>query len=129
MNVRRALLTFMLLLCGLTVIVADGFAEEKVASNSDASGYKWSDKMSRGLVNTFTGPIEIIRGIDLTSKSDGAMKGWTLGLVKGFAGTVMRMGAGVLDFITFPFDFPDKDKAPLVKPTYVWEDWEGEYMK
>ena len=32
-----------------------------------------------------------------------------------------RLGAGVIDLFTFPFDFPDENKAPLLEPEYVWQ--------
>lgn len=40
--------------------------------------YSSSEKLGRGLVNVVTSPIEVIRGVDLTSKNKGAAKGWTI---------------------------------------------------
>ncbi len=91
------------------------------------SGYTWQNKFGRGIVNIFTCPLEIIRGIDLTSKSDGPQVGWTIGLLKGVAGTVLRVGTGVVDIFTCPFNFPNPKKAPLMEPEYIWQEWEGEY--
>ncbi len=91
--------------------------------------YRWHDKLSRGVVNAVSSPIEIARGIDLTSRSQGVAKGWTIGLVKGFAGTGLRLGAGVLETLTFPFNWPDEFKDPLIEPKFVWEDWHGEYLE
>lgn len=102
---------------------------KKTTTTTEAATYPWHDKMARGVVNAVTSPVEIVRGIDLTSKSDGVLKGWTIGFVKGLAGGLIRLGAGVVDFVTCPFNFPDKNKAPIVHPTYVWQDWSGEYMK
>ena len=102
------------------------------ADTIDSSGdkeYEWTDKLGRGLANVFTSPVEIIRGIDLTSKEDGPAKGWTIGFVKGIAGGVLRLGAGLVDFVTFPFGFPEETKGPIIKPAFVWEDWVGPYME
>ncbi len=93
------------------------------------SPYKWSNKLGRGVVNVFTSPIEIVRGIDLTSKSDGPLKGWTVGIMMGFAGGILRFATGAVDAFTFPFNFPEEDKGPIINPEYVWESWEGEYLE
>ena len=112
----------------LTCVFLLGQATLSFAEDTLDERYSWSDKLGRGVANVFTSPLEIIRGIDLSSKSDGAVKGWTVGVVKGLAGTILRLGAGVIEFVTFPFDFPDKGKAPIIEPEFVWDDWEGEYM-
>ena len=124
MNLRKMLLLLAITFSLVALTAPMGFADD-----SSESGYQWNDKLARGAVNAVTCPIEIIRGIDLTSKEEGPAKGWTIGFVKGLAGGVMRLGAGIVDFVTFPFNWPDKDKAPIVKPNYVWEDWSGTYMK
>lgn len=89
--------------------------------------YLWQNKFGRGIVNIVTCPLEIIRGIDLTSKSHGPQQGWTIGALKGIAGTVLRVGTGALDLITCPFNFPDPQKAPLMEPEYIWQQWDGDY--
>ena len=123
MDLRKISLTLVVAM-SLTIAVPFCFADE-----AKSSPYQWHDKLSRGFVNAVTSPIEIVRGVDLTSKEDGPAKGWTIGLVKGLAGGVMRLGAGLVDFVTFPFNWPDKEKGPIVEPAYVWEDWQGTYMK
>lgn len=83
--------------------------------------YGWEDKLKRGSLNILTSPVEIARQIQLTTEEDHMLKGWTLGLVTGFGYGFMRFGAGVIDLFTFPFNFPDEDKGPLIEPEYVWE--------
>ena len=119
-TVYSVLLICVFLLGQATLSFADDISDE---------GYTWSDKLGRGVANVFTSPLEIVRGIDLSSKSQGAVKGWTIGIVKGLAGFILRLGSRVIEFVTFPFDFPDEDKAPIIEPEYVWNDWEGEYME
>lgn len=49
-------------------------------------------------------------------------------LIKGIAGTVARLGTGVVDIITFPFEWPVEDRLPIVEPQFGWQDWYGPYM-
>lgn len=85
----------------------------------------WNEKLSRGVVNFFTSPIEIPRTIDHVSNDQGAGRGWTIGLVQGLGRTLVRAGAGLLETVTFPFDFPNENKAPIVQPEYAWERWDS----
>lgn len=90
--------------------------------------YSSAAKLGRGFVNVVTSPVEVIRGIDLTSKESNVGKGWTIGLVKGVAGAVVRFSTGLVDVVTFPFEWPNEDKAPMVEPKYAWQEWHGPYM-
>lgn len=82
---------------------------------------EWGDKLSRGLVNIVSSPVEIGRTVINVSEDEGPAVGWTLGLIKGIGRTGLRLGAGVLEVVTFPFDWPDDDKEPLVKPEWAWQ--------
>ena len=83
--------------------------------------YTWQDKMKRGAVNMVTSPVEIAREIHVTTQEKNLLVGWTIGLVKGLGEGILRFGAGAIDLVTCPFNFPDSNKAPLVDPEYVWE--------
>lgn len=83
--------------------------------------YSWQDKLKRGAVNIVTSPVEIARDIHVTTEEKNLLVGWTIGLAKGLGNAVVRLGAGVVDLFTFPFDFPESRKAPLLDPEYVWE--------
>ena len=87
-----------------------------------------AQKLGRGLVNIVTSPVEIVRGIDLTTKESTVGRGWTVGLVKGLTGTILRLGTGVIDVLTFPFEWPVEDRNPIVKPKYGWQEWYGPYL-
>lgn len=102
---------------------------QPVCAQEEYDGYTWGDKLKRGVVNAFTSPIEVVRGIDLSSKSDGPLYGWTAGIMLGFAGGILRFGTGAVDAFTCPFNFPEEDKEPMIEPEFVWEDWEGEYLE
>ena len=92
-----------------------GFAAE------EAKHYSWLDKLQRGAVNIVTSPVEIAREIHLTTNEKNLLAGWTVGLLKGFGQGFVRLGAGVIDLVTFPFNIPDSQKGPLIDPEYVWQ--------
>ena len=83
--------------------------------------YSWQDKIKRGGLNIVSSPVEIARQIQITSNDQDLLHGWTIGLVKGIGQGFLRFGAGIIDVITCPFDFPKEQKAPLIEPEYVWE--------
>lgn len=83
--------------------------------------YEWHDKLKRGALNIITSPVEVARNIQLTSQEESLLSGWTIGLVKGTGEGVVRLGAGTIDLLTFPFNFPNAKKAPLTQPEYVWQ--------
>lgn len=93
---------------------------ETVSHPTDKT-YSWQDKLKRGALNIITSPIEIARDIHVTTEEKNLLAGWTIGLVKGVGDGIVRLGAGVLDLLTFPFNFPDNQKAPLIEPEYVWQ--------
>jgi putative exosortase-associated protein (TIGR04073 family) len=90
--------------------------------------YSWQEKLGRGAVNIVTSPVEIARGIQVGAEREGLAYGWTAGLVQGFAKGFVRLGAGALDLLTFPFDFPQESKAPLVEPEFAWEKPGAKYL-
>ncbi len=83
---------------------------------------QWYEKLNRGLLNVVTSPLEIPREIHYTSNDENLAVGWTLGLATGFAKGLVRIGAGVVDFVTCPFEFPKADKAPLLDPEFPWQE-------
>ena len=87
----------------------------------EIESYSWFDKLKRASINIVTSPVEIARSIQITSEEDSLLEGWTIGIVKGLGNGIVRLGAGVIELVTFPFDFPDDDKAPILNPEYVWQ--------
>ena len=83
--------------------------------------YTWQEKLKRGALNIVTSPVEVARQIHVTTEEKNLLVGWTLGLVEGLGSGLLRFGAGAIDLLTFPFGFPESDKAPLIDPEYVWE--------
>jgi len=90
-------------------------------AGSEPKTYSWQDKLLRGFLNIVSSPIEVAVNIHNTTEEKNILIGWTFGLLKGLGNGFLRFGAGVVDLVTFPFNFPEENKAPLIDPEYVWE--------
>jgi len=69
-------------------------------------------------------PVELARTIHIQSNVKGPAYGWTMGIVDGIGRALVRFGAGAIDTLTCPFNFPNADKAPLLMPVYPWDKWD-----
>lgn len=76
-------------------------------------------KLGRGVVNTFTGWLEIPKGVVDESKANNVFTGLTVGTIKGLGLGLVRTGAGIYEAITFPFPIPE-GYEPIVKPEFVY---------
>ena len=84
-----------------------------------------AEKLSRGVANVITAPIEIAKQIDIEwkeSAKQGSTRNVTVGifggLVKGLAFSVGRAASGVWDIVSFPFKVP-ANYEPVMKPDFV----------
>lgn len=84
-------------------------------------------KLYRGLVNIVTAPLEVpkqtraywIKGAQKTVHiSANLFSGAVWGIVQG----VKRLGSGLWDTMSFPFDVPNHNQ-PLFKPEFVFDEW------
>lgn len=78
-------------------------------------------KGMRGTINTVTGWVEIPKRIHETSLSDGALAGFTWGLLRGLGHGFIRTAAGLYELVTFPFPAPP-GYTPVIQPEYVFAD-------
>ena len=109
------------------ILVAVFLGVAVCTTNSYAYDYEETSaigKLTRGIANTVTSPIEIVRNIYVESKYENVAYGMTIGFGKGVVQTLLRFGAGVVETLTFPFNFPDEFKDPIIEPEYVWQEWE-----
>lgn len=97
------------------------FAGARDARAQEETQYTWGQKLKRGAINIVTSPVEIAREIHNTTERNNLLVGWTVGLVSGLGQGILRFGAGAIDLLTCPFNFPTADKGPFVFPEYVWE--------
>jgi putative exosortase-associated protein (TIGR04073 family) len=80
-----------------------------------------SNKLWRGIVNTFTGIGEIIRQPIVCTKTDGAI-GVPVGILNGVLMSFVRTGSGLLDVFTFIVPFDEQvGYNSLLNPDYVWQ--------
>ena len=78
-------------------------------------------KAARGAVNTVTGWVEIPKRIHETTVTDGALAGFTWGLLRGLGHGFIRTAAGVYEVVTFPFPAPP-GYISVIQPEYVFAD-------
>lgn len=119
----RAPLIFGLLLMGLIVTAERAYAVDTYVLPEDKDwSVKVTHKLSRGLVNIGTSPLEVPKKAYIeASRSDTWMETFgriTSGALIGVGRTVIRGGYGAFDVITFPFDINEYE--PILEPEYVF---------
>ena len=81
-------------------------------------------KMGRGVVNVLTGWMEIPKQLSLGKQEDNPVSGLAQGLFKGATLTLLRMGVGVYEALSFPFPYPKGFASPyegMELTDYAWE--------
>ena len=94
-------------------------AWSRQAAAEPMSTEKAFGKLARGAVNALTGWVEIPKRAHETTQQEGAIAGFTWGLVRGFGYGFIRTAAGLYEFVTFPFPAPP-GYAPVIQPEYVF---------
>ena len=83
-------------------------------------------KLGRGVVNLFTGFVEIPKNMAREWKRTDPITGITVGFFKGLGWGWTRTVAGGYEILTFPFPAPP-DYVPLMEPEFVLTDiWGAE---
>jgi putative exosortase-associated protein (TIGR04073 family) len=106
-----------------------GFLLFSCAPASAQDHHSTARKLKRGVVNVVTAPLEIPKQTRIYWKA-GAKKTdhilvWILsGFVKGSVNTVARIGSGLWDIASSPWETA-KDDQPLFKPDYVFDGCKG----
>jgi len=106
----------------LTFLLAQAsFAEQPTLGEPESSVKLASVKVWRGLVNTVTGVGEIIRQPIVCTREDG-WAGLPVGLINGVFMSFVRVGAGIVDVVTFPIAIDaEVGFGSLLNPDYVWQ--------
>ena len=81
-------------------------------------------KMGRGVVNVLTSWIEIPKQLHLGSQEDNPITGIAMGVGRGVGLTVLRIGVGAYEAVTFPLAYPRGYVSPYEQmslPDYAWE--------
>jgi putative exosortase-associated protein (TIGR04073 family) len=77
------------------------------------------NKLGRGAVNTITCWMEVPAEMYRVSKEKNVFVGTTLGFLEGICTSVLRLGTGLADMVTF--FAPPYDK-PFMEPEYAFDD-------
>lgn len=91
-------------------------AAEIEQENSDIN--KMFHKLGRGIVNVFTGWLEIPKQTAQEWRRTDPFTGTVLGVVKGVVWGVARTFAGFYEVISFPFPVPS-NYEPVMEPEFV----------
>ena len=89
----------------------------------EAIAEKMAVKLSRGLANTFTSPVELPKQIILTGRDMGAAGYLVVGPLKGVGMMLYRGFIGLTEAVFFTVPQPGY-YDPTIDPAYVWEGWE-----
>lgn len=84
--------------------------------------YHWNNKLGRGAMNLLGFPGDFVYKFHVAASSGGDQSARTIHLVKGMGLVFARLGAGVVELLTFPFNFPDPEKKPILDPEFFWQD-------
>jgi putative exosortase-associated protein (TIGR04073 family) len=100
---KRFLLTLVSILTIGSMAMAD-------IQSSPGAKWNWSRKLSRGLANVIYGPVEILTTWNRSNRADGSSTAAVEGPIEGLKRSLVRVGYGVFEIVTFP--------APAYKGTY-----------
>ena len=81
-------------------------------------------KAGRGVVNILTSWIEVPKQLHLGSQEDNPITGVVMGIAKGVSLTVLRIGVGAYEAVTFALPYPKGYVSPYEQmqlPDYAWE--------
>ena len=81
-------------------------------------------KAGRGLTNVLTGWIELPKQIHMGSQESNPVSGLARGFIKGAGLTLLRLGMGVYEAVTFPISYPKDFASPydmMELTDYAWE--------
>lgn len=105
----------------LSVSIGLVFLHPNVAAAENGyDGNLAMSKLGRGVVNIFTGWVELPKRMIMTGEEEGTASALTLGLIKGIYYGLFRTAAGFYEGLTFPFPAPP-NYAPIIEPTFVFE--------
>lgn len=64
------------------------------------------DKLSRGVTNIFSSPLEWPATMHEITQEHGRFRAWTVGPVQGAGRFVLRLSSGLVDVVSFPLPIP-----------------------
>ena len=102
-------------------LVVSTFAIAMLAVGVSSASYADSPahKAGRGLAAITTPFLEIPGNIVVTSREDGPLTGWTMGLARGLGMSIVRPVVGFYEVLSAPFAAP-ANYEPILEPEYPW---------
>jgi putative exosortase-associated protein (TIGR04073 family) len=107
----------------IILLAAAGWAPAAGAAEGNAG--KAFNKLTRGMINTVTGWVEVPKRIHETSTASGAGAGLTWGVLRGLGYGIVRTAAGLYEIVTFPVPAPE-GYEPIMLPEYVFTEPEDD---
>lgn len=77
-------------------------------------------KLGRAWANMLYSSSEIAMTMQRTTELEGDAAGATYGFIKGVGRWAVRMGAGVYEFVTYPFPVYRRSYRPVLRPNIPW---------
>ncbi|MBN1517115.1 exosortase system-associated protein, TIGR04073 family [Candidatus Sumerlaeota bacterium] len=96
---------------------ASSVAYDDVTRESSALG-QMAHKFGRGVVNVFTGWVEVPKAIAEDWREKDPFTGFITGFVRGAVWGAARTATGIYEVVTFPVPIPS-GYGPLIEPEYV----------
>ncbi len=107
------------LLLSLTALFVAGTAFADI-QDPPMREYSATRKLGRAWANLFLASSEIPATVRRTIDLDGDSAGASYGFIKGVGRTFVRMGAGVYEFVTFPFPTYKRSYRPVLRAKVPW---------
>ncbi len=106
-------------------VMATAYAGDEYRSQSQAGSMM--HKLGRGIVNVFTGWMEIPKNIAAEWQKTDPFTGCVIGTIEGIGWSWGRTAVGFYDIVTFPLPVP-KDYQPLMEPEFILPDiWGADF--
>lgn len=126
MNARRSSLVAALCLAAVVMIAAPQATFAQNAEDLDNSqSSAMLHKLGRGVVNLFTGVVEVPKAMAREWKRTDPVTGTVVGFFKGVGWGWTRTMTGAYEIATFPFPVPP-GYEPIMEPEFVLTDTWGE---
>ncbi len=125
MKIQRRLLPAAIVLAALMFVAAplQSYADDMSRQNSQAD--QMMHKLGRGIVNLFTGIVEVPKNMGAEWRKTDPFSGMVVGFIKGCGWGICRTAAGAFEIVTFPLPVPE-GYIPIMEPEFVLTDIWGE---
>jgi putative exosortase-associated protein (TIGR04073 family) len=125
MKIQRRTLPAAAALAALLLVTAPLQSHADDMSRQNTQADQMMHKLGRGIVNLFTGFVEVPKNIAREWRKTDPFTGLVLGFIKGAGWGLSRTAAGAYEIVTFPLPVPE-GYVPLMEPEFILTDVWGE---